>query len=159
MEKKMYQFIYILIILLTLSSQAYSEGAITIGPMVNFNFGDKLNLSYTLEVSYWSLDKIPVHNSDIPGVPIGIDLGLEFSKDYTAIYSEAQIGAGSYGISAGPCLFFQKGNFSISPQATAWFNIYAGAAYRWRPTQLRESSHNYILYAKALFDDKLNWVD
>jgi hypothetical protein len=119
---------YILYLLLTLiiAKNAYSQKPHVwmIGPMLHFNFGDKkMHTSFGIELAYWNYAHFPY----------SFDGGIEFEKQKTRLYSEAQTGIGIIGLSLGPVMEFRTGDgVKLGIQGSAWANYFLGIDIRFR---------------------------
>jgi hypothetical protein len=116
----------LLLFCLLLSSfwTAAQNGAISFGPMLHLNIGEKPNrLSFGLEAAYWNLQKFPA----------GIDVGVDFQKGVKRFYFEGQVGIGLAGVAAGPVFETKKNDVTrLGWQTNIRANYFAGVNLRWR---------------------------
>jgi len=103
---------------------AAQNGALSFGPMLHLNMGEKPNrLSFGFEVAYWNLQKIPA----------GIDVGFDFQKGVKRFYFEGQVGIGLAGVAFGPVFEKKKDDVTrLGWQTNIWANYFAGVNLRWR---------------------------
>jgi len=108
---------------------------LVIGPSLHYNMGggDK-KFSWGVEISYWQWEDFYYDFT-----PLGIDIGIEFEKSKTRIYSELQAGLG-YGASAGYVYEFGKDFNGGGFQGSVWGAYYGGIDVRYR----RINNTNYF---------------
>jgi hypothetical protein len=113
----------IIVFLLLVMSKLSLGGLLSIGPMVNYNFGGNKNyFSYAFELAVWNYD-----------LNYSVDLALEFvSKNRAFFYSEIQAGGILAGISLGPVFELMPNDINLGIQSTLWVNCFFGIDVRLR---------------------------
>lgn len=116
-------------------------GALTFGPMLHLNLGEKTRVSFGLEAAYWNLEKVPA----------GVDVGVDFQKGMKRFYLEGQLGVGLVGVAAGPVLEKRREEaLALGWQTNIWANYFAGVNFRWRRVNDQKTFAPGI-YAKVPF--------
>jgi len=87
-------FLTVFLLAVFLPKSIWAQGALTIGPMLHLNIGEKPNrLSFGVEAAYWNLEMFPA----------GINLSINFqSGGARCFYFEGQEGVGLAGVAIGP---------------------------------------------------------
>ena len=124
----MFQQIRLFILILLLNSTLVSAHYIMFGPTLNWKIGKSFfsNLSVGFEYSQWE---------ELNEVLVGIDYAVEFnfSKNILRFYSEAQIGFGVAGLSAGPVLEISEiDGLNSGFQSTVWGGFFGLVDFRLR---------------------------
>ena len=134
---------WLLVVLLSISLDAFPQEIWTIGPMFHLNFGDKKrSVSFAIEAAYWN----------VKGFPHSVDFAIEFDKGKLRLYSEAQTGIGITGVSLGPVLEFnfRESKTRVGLQGSCWANYFLGLDYRIRFID-KKKFHCVGLYGKLPF--------
>lgn len=132
--------IILLIIVSTLLSLSGFSQIYTIGPTINWNFGNKqCKVSGGIELGIIGL---PIEYNDNNGAVLSMELGLDFEKNRNRFYTEirfTQYAANKmglpilFGISAGPVLEWGKDcKTAIGIQSSAYGWLILGANFRYR---------------------------
>ena len=113
------------LLFLLLLNKANAQDAVSVGPMVHFNFGDKKpRVSWGVEAAVWWLEGER---------PISANLGFDRRAGSTIIYSQAQTGILIAGLSLGPFIELRKEEKPlVGLQTDFWANYFAGVNYRTR---------------------------
>jgi len=124
--RKCYKLLLLPLLFLLLQTNAFAQDVFSIGPAINFNFGDKKpKVSWGVEASLWWFEDYKV--------PFSANLGFDHRKGSTILYTQAQTGVALIGLSAGPYIEFKKEEPTvIGLQTDYWLNYYLGLNYRVR---------------------------
>jgi hypothetical protein len=120
--------------------QELSSQFVFVGPMVHWRFGSTVEkqIDYGLEASFWEDD-----------VQVGVDLGVDFSKNKFRVYSELEPSLIIIGLSGGMVVEFSKNEMSkLGFQGSVWAACFAGVDYRFRILN-GENIRMFGLFAKA----------
>lgn len=119
-------------LLLLLVSTSFGSGssparALTVGPMLHWNFGGgEVLFSWGAEVAYWQtfVDRSQhLH---------GVDVGIEFEGRTRRLYAEYQYGGMVYGGSVGPLVEFSSNQTKFGLQGSVWGSLFMGGDLRIR---------------------------
>jgi hypothetical protein len=132
-------FLLVLIIGIVLLPELLFSQIFTIGPVLNWNIGDKqCRFSGGVEIGIHGL---PVGDENGKGSILSLDIGLESGKTKNRFYTELQFikyipgetVVVFYGLSAGPVIEWGKDTKTrIGIQTTAWGCLLLGASLRYR---------------------------
>ena len=134
------KILFLIIILSTLLPFAGFSQIYTIGPTINFNFGNKqCKVTGGLE---FGIIGIPIEYNDYSGGVLSLELGLDFEKNRNRLYTEIRFTQYAenkkglpilFGISAGPVLEWGKDcKTAIGIQSSAYGWLILGAHFRYR---------------------------
>jgi hypothetical protein len=124
--KKIFAFLFFLNI--TCYSIKAQSNMLLFGPTLHYNIGGGLNnLVFGLELSYWRENTA----LQIISPALGFDIGLEFEKSKTRIYTELQYGL-LFGLSGGYVCQFGDHYECSGYQCSAWGAYYGGIELRYR---------------------------
>lgn len=128
LKYKLFSFRFIIVFALILTSQLSKAQYFLIGPTIHYNIGDGLkNISGGLEFSYWNWEQ----TNDLNLLPIGMDIGIEFEKSKTRIYSELETGL-IIGASIGYVYEMNDNQNTSGFQCSIWGAVYGGIELRYR---------------------------
>ena len=138
--RKQKTLILIIIVSTLLPITAFSQVFYTIGPTINWNFGNKqCKVSGGLEFGIYGIQISKKHDKE---AFLGLEFGLDFEKNKTRLYTEFRLAKKLtdrigipilYGITAGPVLEWGKDcKTSIGIQTSAYGWCLLGASFRYR---------------------------